>query len=77
MPYTMEFYYNGKDKDDCIDVNVYSFSCVGQLSPSALVFTLDGREPNDEDNEMPVKNVWLTVPVELLKPAEATAVDAK
>lgn len=29
MPYSMKFYYNGLDKDDCIAVDVYSFSSIG------------------------------------------------
>lgn len=48
MPYSMEYYYNGTDKDDKVSVKVYDFACVGQLCPTALVYTLDGKEPNSD-----------------------------
>lgn len=69
MPYRMEFYYNGADKDDKIAVDVYSFTSVGQLDPSAIVYTLEGREPNEEGT-LPAKNVWLSVPLSFIKPAQ-------
>lgn len=67
MPYNMDYYYNNNDSDK-VAVKVYDFACVGQLCPTALVYTLEGRDPNDDSSEMPPKEVWLTVPVQMLKP---------
>ena len=69
MPYSMQFYYNGTDKDDKIAVKVYNFSTVGQLGASALVYTTEGKDPN-ENGEQPTKETWLNVPVNLLKPTD-------
>lgn len=68
MPYNMEYYYSKSDKTAKINVKVYDFACVGQLCPSALVFTLDGREPNSQNSEMPEKNKWMLVSLDQLKP---------